>query len=94
MHQIRIRDINIGGRDQLALIAGPCAIESEHLCLDTAKKIKDMTAKLGIPYIFKSSFDKANRLSIESFRGPGVKKGLEVLRKVKEMRSRSRAEQE
>jgi len=66
------------------LIAGPCVIESEKLCLDTGKKIKDIASKLGIPYIFKSSFDKANRLSIESYRGPGIKKGLEILKSVKQ----------
>ena len=66
------------------LIAGPCVIESWALCLDTAKRIKDITYKLGIPYIFKSSFDKANRMSLGSFRGPGIKKGLEILNKVKQ----------
>ncbi|MBU1869993.1 MAG: 3-deoxy-8-phosphooctulonate synthase [Candidatus Omnitrophica bacterium] len=84
MQQVKIKDIVIGGRNQLVLIAGPCVIESEQLCLETGKRIKDIAAKFGIPYIFKSSFDKANRLSIESFRGPGVKKGLEVLKKVKD----------
>jgi 2-dehydro-3-deoxyphosphooctonate aldolase (KDO 8-P synthase) len=83
MRQIRIGSINIGDKNPLVLIAGPCVIESETGCLDTAKKIKDIARKLGVPLIFKSSFDKANRLSIDSFRGPGLKKGLEILRKVK-----------
>ncbi len=68
----------------LVLIAGPCVIESERFCLETAKRIKDIAAKADIPYIFKSSFDKANRLSIDSYRGPGIKKGLEVLARLKQ----------
>ncbi|MDD5662277.1 MAG: 3-deoxy-8-phosphooctulonate synthase [Candidatus Omnitrophica bacterium] len=84
MQEITVRNIRIGEKRPAVLIAGPCAIESQALCLDTAKKIKDITDKLGIPYIFKSSFDKANRLSIGSFRGPGIKKGLEILNKVKQ----------
>jgi 2-dehydro-3-deoxyphosphooctonate aldolase (KDO 8-P synthase) len=65
------------------LIAGPCVIESEQLALDTAGYLKELTAKLGIPFIYKSSFDKANRSSHESFRGLGLEKGLEILAKVK-----------
>ncbi|MBI5145581.1 MAG: 3-deoxy-8-phosphooctulonate synthase [Candidatus Omnitrophica bacterium] len=84
MRQVTVKNIKIGDRNPLVLIAGPCVIESESLCLDTAKKIKDIAAKIGMPFIFKSSFDKANRLSVDSYRGPGLKKGLEVLRKVKE----------
>ena len=84
MHEIMVRNIRIGERNPLVLIAGPCVIESQTLCLDTAKRIKDITSKLNIPYIFKSSFDKANRMSIDSFRGPVIKKGLEVLNKVKQ----------
>jgi len=84
MHKVKVGDIFVGSGGALVLIAGPCVIESEKLCLETAKSIKDITDKLGIPYIFKSSFDKANRLSKESYRGPGIKKGLEVLSKVKQ----------
>jgi len=84
MREIAVKNIKIGNKNPLVLIAGPCVIESQTLCLDTAKRIKDITHKLGIPYIFKSSFDKANRMSGESFRGPGIKKGLEVLNKVKQ----------
>lgn len=65
------------------MIAGPCVIEHEQLVLDTAGRIAEITRALGIPYVFKSSYDKANRTSIHSFRGPGLKKGLEVLAKVK-----------
>ncbi len=85
MHEIMVRNIRVGNHNPLVLIAGPCVIESQTLALDTAKRIKDITAKLGIPYIFKSSFDKANRMSGDSFRGPGIKKGLEVLNKVKQL---------
>jgi len=65
------------------LIAGPCVIESEQLALDTAGILKELTAELGIPFIYKSSFDKANRSSHETFRGPGLEAGLEILAKVK-----------
>jgi 2-dehydro-3-deoxyphosphooctonate aldolase (KDO 8-P synthase) len=65
------------------LIAGPCVVESEALQMDVAGKLKEMTAALGIPFIFKSSYDKANRSSGASFRGPGMDKGLEILAKVK-----------
>lgn len=72
------------GLDQpFFLIAGPCAIESEQLALQTATQLKEITARLGIPFIYKSSFDKANRSSIDSFRGPGMQEGLRILDKVK-----------
>ena len=67
-----------------SLIAGPCVIESEELVMTVAGRMKEITEELAIPYTFKASFDKANRTSIRSFRGPGVEKGLEILRKVKE----------
>ncbi|MFH0762815.1 MAG: 3-deoxy-8-phosphooctulonate synthase [Candidatus Omnitrophota bacterium] len=79
-----IGKIKFGGGNPLVLVAGPCVIESRSLCLDTAKRIKDITVKLGIPFIFKSSYDKANRLSLGSYRGPGMEKGLEILSAVKE----------
>jgi len=66
------------------LIAGPCAIESEQLAMDTAVELREITARLGIPFIYKSSFDKANRSSINSFRGPGMEEGLRILQKVKD----------
>jgi 2-dehydro-3-deoxyphosphooctonate aldolase (KDO 8-P synthase) len=72
------------GLDQpLFLIAGPCVVESEQLQMDVAGKLKEIAAALGIPFIFKSSYDKANRSSGTSFRGPGIDKGLEILAKVK-----------
>lgn len=66
------------------LIAGPCVIESEQMCLDIAGQMKEITGQLGIPYIFKASFDKANRSSGKSYRGPGRDGGLEILAKVRE----------
>ena len=72
------------GLDQpFFLIAGPCVIESEQLQMDTAGTLKEITSSLGIPFIFKSSYDKANRSSGTTFRGPGMQKGLEILAKVK-----------
>ncbi|QNU14458.1 3-deoxy-8-phosphooctulonate synthase [Thermomonas sp. XSG] len=72
------------GLDQpLFLIAGPCVVESEQLQIDVAGQLKEITSKLGINFIFKSSFDKANRTSIGSFRGPGMEEGLRVLAEVK-----------
>ncbi|QIK81927.1 3-deoxy-8-phosphooctulonate synthase [Lysobacter sp. HDW10] len=65
------------------LIAGPCVVESEQLQVDTAGTLKEITQSLGIPFIFKSSFDKANRTSVNSFRGPGMEEGLRVLAEVK-----------
>ena len=65
------------------LIAGPCVVESEQLQMDVAGQLKELTAALGIPFIFKSSYDKANRSSGASFRGPGMERGLEILAKVK-----------
>jgi len=72
------------GDGSLAVIAGPCAIESEDLCLTVADQLVDICADLGMPFIFKASFDKANRTAIDSFRGHGLDSGLSVLRKVKE----------
>jgi 2-dehydro-3-deoxyphosphooctonate aldolase (KDO 8-P synthase) len=66
------------------LIAGPCVIESRQLALDTASQLKEITGRLGIPFIYKSSFDKANRSSYKSFRGPGMEEGLDILREVRE----------
>ena len=72
------------GLDQpFFLISGPCVVESEQLQMDTAGTLKEITSELGIPFIFKSSYDKANRSSGASFRGPGMEKGLEILAKVK-----------
>ena len=75
--------ITIGGDAPLALIAGPCVIEDQSAILDTAAQIKQIATEAGVPFIFKSSFDKANRSSLTSYRGPGLNKGLEILAKIK-----------
>lgn len=80
---VKVKSIPIGQGAPLVLIAGPCVIESESLVLETAEKIKEITDKLKFPFIFKSSYTKANRLSIDSYSGPGLEKGLKVLDKVK-----------
>lgn len=74
----------VGLNKPLFLIAGPCVIESETLALQTAEQLKRITSDLGIPFIYKSSFDKANRTSVNSFRGPGLEEGLRILQKVKD----------
>lgn len=74
--------VRFGGGD-LAVIAGPCVIESLDLCLRVARQAKDICDRLGIGYVFKASFDKANRTSIDSFRGPGIDEGLKILAAVK-----------
>ena len=73
----------VGGKQPLFLIAGTCVIESEQMTMDVAGRLKEMTESLGIPFIYKSSFDKANRTSTKSYRGPGLEKGLAILEKVK-----------
>ena len=80
---MKLCGFEVGLKQPFFLIAGPCVIESEQLQMDTAGKLRDITRELGIPFIFKSSFDKANRSSGSSFRGPGIDKGLEILAKVK-----------
>ena len=80
---VNIGDIGIANHRPLVLFAGPCVIESEQLQMDTAGTLKDIASALGIPFIFKSSFDKANRSSGTSYRGPGRDKGLEILAKVR-----------
>jgi len=80
---MKLCGFDIGLTRPFFLIAGPCVVESEQLQMDTAGRLKEITAALGIPFIFKSSFDKANRSSGTSYRGPGREKGLEVLAKVK-----------
>jgi 2-dehydro-3-deoxyphosphooctonate aldolase (KDO 8-P synthase) len=82
-HLVEIGAFTVGQGERPFLIAGPCVIESEQLALETAGQIAEITRSLGMPYVFKSSFDKANRTSIKSFRGPGLEKGLQVLAKVK-----------
>jgi 2-dehydro-3-deoxyphosphooctonate aldolase (KDO 8-P synthase) len=80
---MKLCGFDVGLNQPFFLIAGPCVIESEQLQMDTAGTLKEITSALGIPFIFKSSFDKANRSSGSTFRGPGIDKGLEILGKVK-----------
>ena len=80
---MKLCDFDIGLDQRIFLIAGPCVIESEQLQMDVAGQLKEITGSLGIPFIFKSSFDKANRSSGTSYRGPGREKGLEILAKVR-----------
>lgn len=81
---IYIHNVKIGGKNKLILIGGPCVIENETITMEIAEQLKYITSRVGIDLIFKASYDKANRTSINSFRGPGLKKGLEILAKVKE----------
>jgi 2-dehydro-3-deoxyphosphooctonate aldolase (KDO 8-P synthase) len=81
---MKLCDFNVDINSPLFLIAGPCVIESEELALETAGYLKEICAQLSIPFIYKSSFDKANRSSINSYRGPGFEKGLMILEKVKD----------
>ncbi len=74
----------VGNQQPLFLIAGTCVIESEQMTMDVAGRLKELTDSLGIPFIYKSSFDKANRTSTKSYRGPGIEKGLAILEKVKQ----------
>ncbi|ACJ19637.1 3-deoxy-8-phosphooctulonate synthase [Coxiella burnetii] len=80
---MQIADFEIGLNNPLFLIAGPCVIESEALVMDVAGELKSITQQLDMPFIFKASFDKANRSSHLSYRGPGIEKGLTILEKVK-----------
>jgi 2-dehydro-3-deoxyphosphooctonate aldolase (KDO 8-P synthase) len=80
---MKLCNFEVGLTQPFFLIAGPCVIESEQLALETAGLLKEITQRLNIPFIYKSSFDKANRSSTKSFRGPGIEKGLQILEKVK-----------
>src|SRR3989304_1732623 len=81
---VEVAGIKIGGGNRLALIAGPCGIEGEDHPLRLAERLQEICVKVGIPLILKSSYDKANRTSLQSFRGPGIERGLECLRRVRE----------
>ena len=81
---MKLCGVEVGLKQPFFLIAGPCAIESEELALSTAQTLKEITGRLGIHFIYKSSFDKANRSSIHSFRGPGIDEGLKILQEIKE----------
>ena len=84
VRQVTVGDVALGDGQPLALIAGPCVIESESHVLKIAKTVRDIAARCGLPLIFKASFDKANRTSITSFRGPGLMEGLRILARVKD----------
>ncbi|MBL7068446.1 MAG: 3-deoxy-8-phosphooctulonate synthase [Candidatus Omnitrophica bacterium] len=80
---VKVGSIKIGGDNPVVLIAGPCVIESEASALRHAKRIKNIAKKFKVPFIYKSSFDKANRTSVHSYRGPGIDKGLKILGRIK-----------
>ena len=82
--EIKVRDLVVSNEKPFTLFGGMNVLESRDLALEVAAAYKDVTGKLGIPYVFKASFDKANRSSISSFRGPGLKRGLEILAEIKE----------
>ncbi|MBW8713206.1 MAG: 3-deoxy-8-phosphooctulonate synthase [Acidobacteria bacterium] len=84
MKPIQVGGITIGGGQPLLLIAGPCVIESESHAVETALAVRDIARRAGVPYVFKASYDKANRTSAGSFRGPGLREGLRVLARVRE----------
>ena len=83
MHNVTIQNITIGQGQPLALIAGPCVLESRDIVFHIAERVCEITGELGMPYIFKGSFDKANRTAITAFRGPGVDEGLQLLADVR-----------
>jgi 2-dehydro-3-deoxyphosphooctonate aldolase (KDO 8-P synthase) len=80
---VKLCDFEVGLDRPFFLIAGPCVIESEELAMETSTQLKEITSRLGIPFIYKSSFDKANRSSTQSYRGPGIEEGLRILEKVR-----------
>jgi len=84
MHHISVGDIEIGNDLPFVLLAGPCVIEGESFTLEVAESLRGIAAKCGIPFVFKSSFDKANRTSVDGFRGPGMEEGLRILQRVKD----------
>jgi len=84
MNTVQVGNFSIGNGQPLALLAGPCVLEGLDRCLLIGRTIKEITGRLGIPYVFKASFDKANRSSFNGFRGPGLKKGLKMLQAIKD----------
>jgi 2-dehydro-3-deoxyphosphooctonate aldolase (KDO 8-P synthase) len=87
VREISIGNVRMGGNNPLVLIAGPCVIENEETTLAVAAELKDICSGLGVGLIFKASYDKANRTSVDSFRGPGITEGLRILSRVKEVHS-------
>ena len=84
MHTVKIGNFEVGAGNPLVLLAGPCVLESYERSLYIGKTIKEITSRLGIPYVFKASFDKANRSSYNGYRGPGLEKGLKWLQSIKD----------
>jgi 2-dehydro-3-deoxyphosphooctonate aldolase (KDO 8-P synthase) len=84
MRKVNVGGIKVGAGEPFVLIAGPCVIEGEKLTRRVAARLREMTAEMGIPFIFKSSYDKANRSSLRSFRGPGLDRGLKILAAIRE----------
>ena len=82
--EVQVNSVTIGGDRPLVLVAGPCVIEGEEVTLRIAERIKEIVSTIGMGLIFKSSYDKANRSSLHSYRGPGFDEGLRILRRVKE----------
>ncbi|MBM3263186.1 MAG: 3-deoxy-8-phosphooctulonate synthase [candidate division Zixibacteria bacterium] len=85
MNTVQVGDIRIGAGQSLALIAGPCVIENESLVIETAERLVEIAGRMAMPLIFKSSYAKANRSSVEYFTGPGIEKGLRILQRVRRM---------
>jgi 2-dehydro-3-deoxyphosphooctonate aldolase (KDO 8-P synthase) len=81
---IQCAGLTVGGGSPLLLIAGPCVLESESHAIDTALAVRDITRRAGVPFVFKASYDKANRTSVRSFRGPGLAEGIRILGRVRE----------
>ena len=81
---VEFAGVKVGNRDALLLIAGPCVIESEAHAIDTALEVRDIATRAGVQFVFKASYDKANRTSVRSFRGPGLDEGLRILGRVRE----------
>jgi 2-dehydro-3-deoxyphosphooctonate aldolase (KDO 8-P synthase) len=81
--EVLVGSVRIGGDNPLALIAGPCVIEGEEQLLTVAEHLQEICGRLGVPFVLKSSYDKANRTSLQSFRGPGLERGLEILGRVR-----------
>jgi len=84
MHHISVGNFKVGNDLPFVLFAGPCVIEGEEFTLEVAAQLRDIADRCGVPFVFKSSFDKANRTSVEGFRGPGMEEGLRILQRVKD----------
>jgi len=83
-HSVTVKDFVLGAGNPLFLIGGPCVLEDEQRTLDIGRRIRDVCRRLGIPYVFKSSYDKANRTNLRSYRGPGISEGLDQLGRLKD----------